>query len=264
MASASSSALAASITAMEFVAASALAAKALSARRSFHNWLDGAGRRASETRRSRPCGAGAASGLTSARAMSWRLMSAANANCGCPCAASLSSAIDAQVASSRCVSRPGSTTAPCGNLAIVSSSAAVAGIEPVEPAAMIGSELAASRFRSASISLSRRSAGSMRPCSARIGGQLARMNLRKLSVSSQYLSNSSGTRSSSRSQLTCRVVMSSISRARSCARANAVAGLLATSGVSPRWRGAMVSAHLRISAASRHGALEPAKGCRQI
>ena len=40
--------------------------------------------------------------------------------------------------SSRSVSSPGSTTAPCGSLAMVAISSAVAGIEPVEPAAITG------------------------------------------------------------------------------------------------------------------------------
>ena len=104
---------------------------------------------------------------------------------------------------------------------------------------------------SASIKRSRRSAGSMRPCSVEdrrpvladefeeaerqlpVFVELVRHQIVELDPSS-----------------TCRVVMSSISRARSCASAKAVAGLLATSGVSPRRRGAIVCAHLRISAAS--------------
>ena len=36
------------------------------------------------------------------------------------------------------MSRPGSTTAPCGSSAMVASSVAVAGIEAVEPAAITG------------------------------------------------------------------------------------------------------------------------------
>ncbi len=64
------------------------------------------------------------------------------------------------------MSRPGSTTAPCGSLAMVSSSLAVAGIEPVEPAAITGASLPASRLASASISRSRRSAASMAPRSS--------------------------------------------------------------------------------------------------
>ena len=39
------------------------------------------------------------------------------------------------------MSRPGSTSAPCGSLAMVASSLAVAGIEPVEPAAITGASL---------------------------------------------------------------------------------------------------------------------------
>ena len=101
-------------------------------------------------------------------------------------------------ASSRSVSRPGSTIAPCGNAAIVSSSIAVEGIEPVEPAAITGPPLPAfSRLVSASISRSRRSAISMTPRSASISGQFCRAIFRKSSVSCQYLSSSSGTRLSS-------------------------------------------------------------------
>ena len=51
----------------------------------------------------------------------------------------------ARPSSSRSVSRPGSTTAPRGSVAIVASSFAVAGIEPVEPAAITGGLVAASR-----------------------------------------------------------------------------------------------------------------------
>ena len=47
--------------------------------------------------------------------------------------------------SSRSVSRPGSTTAPRGSCAIAASNFAVAGIEPVDPAAITGSLLLARR-----------------------------------------------------------------------------------------------------------------------
>ena len=112
---------------------------------------------------------------------------------------------------------------------MVASSVAVAGIEPVEPAAITGPAPCASRAASAAISRSRRSAGSMRLRSLRIAGHPSRAILRKRSVSCQYLSNSSGTSSSSRSHGTCRITMSSIKRARSPANANAAAGLLAIS-----------------------------------
>jgi hypothetical protein len=46
--------------------------------------------------------------------------------------------IVSQEASSRSMSRPGSTTAPCGSDAIADSSIAVDGIEAVEPAAITG------------------------------------------------------------------------------------------------------------------------------
>ena len=101
-----------------------------------------------------------------------RRPAASGANCGCPKAAAgtaPASPIAAQPASSSCWSRPGSTTAPFGSRAIALSSSAVAGIEPVEPAAMIGA-VGLSVFRrsaAARISVSRRSTGSTRPSSAR-------------------------------------------------------------------------------------------------
>ena len=172
------------------------------------------------------------------------------ANCGWLWPLSGSAVMLAQVSSSRSVSSPGRTTAPCGRPAMVASRVAVAGMEPVEPAAITGAALLASRAASAAISLSRRSAGSRWPFSSRMAGHCVRMNLRKLSVIAQYLSYSSGTRSSSRSQLTWRVVMSSINRASSCASASAVAGLLATSGASPPGGGAIACAQRMIKAAS--------------
>ena len=78
-------------------------------------------------------------------------------------------------------------TAPCGSLAMVAISAAVAGIEPVEPAAITGpSVLAASRAASAAISASRRAAGSILPWAARIFGHSTRAIDRNRSVSCQY------------------------------------------------------------------------------
>ena len=155
------------------------------------------------------------------------------------------------VASSRSVSSPGSTTAPWGSLAMVASSVAVAGIEPVEPAAITGPVPAARRFASASISLSRRSAGSMRPRSSSTAGQYSRAIFRNRSVFCQYSSRSVGHETIEPSHDTCRVIMSSISRARSSASASAAAGLLATSERSPSPRISGLAAHCRISSASR-------------
>ena len=70
--------------------------------------------------------------------------------------------------SSRSVSSPGSTTAPCGSFAMVASSLAVAGIEPVEPAAITGPSMRREPLRSASINRSRRAAGSIAPRSCRM------------------------------------------------------------------------------------------------
>ena len=161
-------------------------------------------------------------------------------------------AMSSQDSSSRSVSRPGSTTAPCGSFAMVSISAAVAGIEPVEPAAITGPPVwAASRLASAAISRSRRSAGSILPRSARIAGHASRtISFRKRSVSCQYSSCSPGTSVSSLSHGTCRVVMSSISRASASASASAEAGLLATSGALPSRRIACDAAHLVTSCVS--------------
>ena len=63
--------------------------------------------------------------------------------------------ISDQDGSSRSVSRPGSTTAPCDSLATVAISAAVEGIEPVEPAMITGASLLAKRSASAAMSRSR-------------------------------------------------------------------------------------------------------------
>ena len=69
---------------------------------------------------------------------------------------------------------------------MVAISSAVAGIEPVEPAAITGpSVCAASRCASALISASRRAAGSIRPRSARMAGQASRAIFRNASVSCQ-------------------------------------------------------------------------------
>ena len=83
---------------------------------------------------------------TSPRLMPKRSSSACIANCGwfdaggvvnLPCA-SLMPPIDCHASSSRSVSSPGSTTAPCGRRATACRNFAVAGIEPVEPAAITG------------------------------------------------------------------------------------------------------------------------------
>ncbi len=153
-------------------------------------------------------------------------------------------------ASSRCMSSPGSTSAPCGSVAMVASNLAVAGIEPVEPAAITGASLPARRLASASINMSRRSAASMAPSSLRSAGQVSRAICRKCSERCQYSSRSSGTSVSSLSQLTCRVVMSSISRARSSARPSAADGVLAISGAPSAVCIPGEFAHFRISSLS--------------
>ena len=73
----------------------------------------------------------------------------------------------------------------CGSVAMVASNFAVAGIDPVEPAAMTGASEPARRFASASMRRSRRSADSMAPRSARSAGQYSRAIFRKRSDSCQ-------------------------------------------------------------------------------
>ena len=173
---------------------------------------------------------------TASRVMPMRVNKACMANCGCPDAGAMrllsSPAISFHDSSSRSVSRPGSTTAPWGSRAIVAMSSAVAGIEPVEPAAITGaSVLRASRAASALINASRRSTASMMPRSFKISGQAWCAICRNFERAAANIRRGRpAPDSSSRSHGTPRVVMSSISRARSSASAQAVAGVWATSG----------------------------------
>ena len=83
------------------------------------------------------------------------------------------------------MSRPGSTTAPCGSLAMVASSSAVAGIEPVEPAAITGPSAAG---QARGFGLDQQVAPLGRLDRAALGansGQASRAILRKSSVSCQ-------------------------------------------------------------------------------
>ncbi len=77
-----------------------------------------------------------------------------------------------KLSSSRARSRPGSTTAPFGSRAMAASRAAVAGIEPVEPAATMGAGGIRRARRSASAVRRRwrRSAASMTPFAVQIAG----------------------------------------------------------------------------------------------
>ncbi len=104
------------------------------------------GRIASETSTSRPCGAGEPRMSTSLRAIPNRYSSACIANCGwfgaggvvnLPCALRIPPS-NCHESSSRSVSSPGSTTAPCGRALTAWRNFAVAGIDPVEPAAITG------------------------------------------------------------------------------------------------------------------------------
>ena len=164
--------------------------------------------------------------------------------------------MSSQAASSRSVSSPGSTTAPCGSFAIVSISAAVAGIEPVEPAAITGPSVrAASRCASAAISRSRRSAGSILPRSARIAGHASRTIRsgieRELPV---VVDARRAPASSSLSHGTCRVVMSSISRASASASASAEAGIVGDQRRVAVARHAWRAAHFVTAASAAAGA----------
>ena len=174
--------------------ASAWAAKSGSRQPLLPGSVAAAGRSASETSRSRPCGraraehahlvARDADALQQRRHGELRMADRRRDR-----VARSRGPISSHDGASRSVSRPGSTTAPCGSLAMVASSSAVAGIEPVEPAAITGpSRLSASRLASAAISWSRRAAGSILPRSARIAGQVSRAIFRNRSVSCQYSS----------------------------------------------------------------------------
>ena len=169
MASASSSALAASITAM--VVQRRVGVRRRTWRRAASLLPKLAGRRRPQRfgdERSRPCAAAGASVCDLvARAcrcaqqrLPWRIADGRGARVVVsrrrPRSAPRSRRRD------RCRGRA-APRAPCGSRAMVASSVAVAGIEPVEPAAITGPALLASRAASASISWSRRSAGSMRP-----------------------------------------------------------------------------------------------------
>ena len=132
----------------------------------------------------------------------------------------------------RCRARATPSRLAAGS-AMVASNSAVAGIEPVEPAAMTGPLPRASRSASALISRSRRAAGSILPCSCRMPASASRAIFRK---SQRELPVDCRPRAAQErravSNGTCRVVRSSISRARSSASASAAAGLLAISGAS--------------------------------
>ncbi len=146
IASASISELGASTTARLVMPAAIFAETSGRASRSCHCSVALEGRIVSDTSTSRPCGAGVPRISTSLRLMPKRSSSPCIANCGwfdegcvvnLPCA-SLTPPMVCQASSSRSVSSPGSTTAPCFRPATAVRNFAVAGIEPVEPAAITG------------------------------------------------------------------------------------------------------------------------------
>ena len=140
-----------------------------------------AGRRASAIRRTRAAvaegrpavssSAGSGQSRTASRSISRRPSNRARPNCGWPSSAPTA----AQLSASRWRSSPGRTTAPAGRAATVASRSAVAGMLPVEPAAI---HRVARRclFPIAPQPLKQqvaRAAGSISPFSARIAGQFS-------------------------------------------------------------------------------------------
>ena len=166
--------------------------------RSCHSAVAFDGRIVSDASTSRPPCAGFPRISTSRRLMPNFSSSACIANCGwfdAGCVVnlpvmSLTPPISCHATSSRSVSSPGSTTAPCGRAATAWRNFAVDGIDPVEPAAIAGpSDCFVRRSASASIKRSRRAAGSILLVSARKAGQNSRAIFRKSRVCCQYLSN---------------------------------------------------------------------------
>ncbi len=88
---------------------------------------------------------------------------------------------------SRDLSSPGNTTDPPGRPATQANRSAVAGMLPVDPAAITGPAggFACHSAICASISRLRRSAGSIQPCSSRMAGQFSVTIFRNSSVSCQ-------------------------------------------------------------------------------
>ena len=104
------------------------------------------------------------------------------ANCGC---SGVSAAHDC---SSRVWSRPGRTTAPCGYDAMASSKSRVAGLVPVEPAAMMGPRCLPSRIRLACnlIIMLRRALGPMRFSVPSFCGSVSAMTARRLKIAVRW------------------------------------------------------------------------------
>ena len=119
--------------------------------------------------------------------------------------------------------RPGRMTRPFGNVAIVASRSEVAGIVPVDPAAIIWPEGGAMVHASARVSSSRlrRAATSIPPSSARIAVQCSVTIFRKLRTFCQCSAYLSGTKS--RSPLKDRRSVCTWPRNRSNSAANRVA-----------------------------------------
>ncbi len=220
IATASSRSFAAS-TSVTCSSASATPASGKEPRPAIHASVVSAGRSASLTNRERKasgCDGLPISTISARRSPNLR-SSLARPNCGWPSTdgSGAVSAITDHVSSSISRSRPGSTTAPFGNRAITDSNSAVAGTEPVEPAAMTGpfNGTCFRRAASAWINALRCVAGLERSRSFRSSGHAAVTISRKSSVTCHQLARSPETRSPSLDQSEPSVSISSINAARS-------------------------------------------------
>ncbi len=243
IAAASSRSLAAS-TSVTPASASVMSVAVKRALAAPHSSVVSAGRNASPTSAARRANGFPPSSSTSRRVTPSRPISLARPYCGWPSRAGRASAaeIAAKDASSIVVSRPGSTTAPSGRPAMAASSSAVAGMEPVEPAAMTGpgGGLRRSRAASSRISALRWAAGLERSRSSRIFGQFSVTIFRKSSVTCHHPARLPVTRSASLVQSEPSVSASSIRAARSRASHRASAAEAGTTTSS--WKRAATSA----------------------
>ena len=178
----------------------------------------GAGRSVSLNNSSRmPAGFAPGHNFTSSRVSPIRISNCFMPNCGWP------SSAPAQLFSSSVVSSAGRTTAPCGSVAMTPSNPAVAGMLPVEPAAITGAcgGCAARRCANARSAAFLCAARSSAPSSARISGQCVTRSERNSRASAQCSANPSGVSDCNAESATPSVCISSRNPAR--LRANAAA-----------------------------------------
>ena len=164
---------------------------------------------------------------TSARPAAIWSSNCASAYCGCTSSLPTARHKSSLAASSK----PGNTTAPRGRRAITANKSAVARMEPVEPAAIIGRSGGsvcqfAQRFCSKAL---RRAVGSICPNSCNCAGQKRNTILSRATICCQFSANSSGAKSSSRSSRACSFCVWSRKRSKSCTSAD---NFTALSGVS--------------------------------